>query len=116
KVFLDIGELPFDAAFSVRITNLMSAKTKAESPGKGYHLGGEDSIGTGASDNQHAGIVNHTHRATAVIEAGRLEQEELGLAPRAARIVLKVQPARLGQPQPGAFRANRLARQHHAMR
>src|SRR5262249_34088117 len=116
KVPFYVGELPFDSTFSIGIADGVGAKTKAKSAGKGDHLRGEHSIGTRAGDNQRAGVVDHTTWARAVIEAGRLKKEVLRLKAGVARVVLKEQPARIAEHQPGALCLDRLAIELHAVR
>src|SRR5262249_52447548 len=116
KVPFYVGELPFDSTFSIGITNGVGAKTKNKSAGKSEHLRGEHSIGTRAGDNQRAGVVDHTTWARAVIEAGRLKKEVLRLKAGVARVVLKEQPARIAEHQPGALCLDRLAIELHAVR
>src|SRR4029450_11280626 len=104
-----------DPAFAIGVSDTMGAKDKTQRAGKGHHLRRDHCLRSGAGDHQHAGVVDDTKGAPAVIEARRLEQEVLGLKSREARVVLNEQPARVGQRQAGTLRSDGLTGEHHAV-
>jgi hypothetical protein len=95
---------------------MMRTKAKTQRARKGNHLWRDHGLRPGAGHNNHAGVVDDTKRAAAVIEANRLEQEVLSFKTGEAWIVLKEQPARVSKGKTGTLRSDGLTRQHHPMR